>query len=246
MQALFVTGTDTGVGKTAAAAAIARALHAAGERVGALKPVCSGQRADGGWDDLDTLATAIGSDDLAAIGPLTFADPLSPPHAAQREGRTIDIAVLDAALDAWRDRCDWLVVEGAGGLLCPLAEADDGSLTIADLIVRWRMPVVTVADLRLGAINHSLLTAEGLTARGLAHRGWILNETTAVADPSADPLDAAMRENAAADIVRRSGDPLLARMPFAADRHAGATLRGPDGVRVDAATLRSWFAPLAR
>ena len=126
---LFVTGTDTGVGKTHVAALIARQLVAVGVRVGVYKPVCSGAilNANGHarWDDIDRLRDAVRDiwpdSDLTddAICPQRFVAPLAPPLAARAEGRVVDVGQLRRGTDAWSDRAELLIVEGAGGLLSP-------------------------------------------------------------------------------------------------------------------------------
>jgi dethiobiotin synthetase len=203
MRALFITGTDTGVGKTHVATVILRELRQAGHRAGAYKPVCSGAdiHVDGTphWDDLERLATAMDRPRLIdQIGPQRFLAPLAPPLAARREGRTVDIAMLDQGLRAWQDQCEALVVEGAGGWLCPLTE----TRTFADWVDHWHLPVLIVARRGLGTINHTLLTIAAIRSRRLPIVGVILNQST----PGED--DASVSDNAR-EIEARSGVPVL-------------------------------------
>lgn len=204
MRGLFITGTDTGVGKTYIACAIVRELRAAGHRVGAYKPVCSGTRrnADGRavWDDVEALQHALGSDVLEEhVSPQRFAAPLAPPIAARQEGRAVNVMELQRGLEWWRSQCDIVVVEGAGGLLCPLTDDQ----TMADLAARFQFPLLIVARGELGTINHTLLTIEAARSRGLCIAGVVLNET----QPT-EPDDPSTATNAH-EIAARGGVPVL-------------------------------------
>lgn len=203
MRALFITGTDTGVGKTHVASVVLRELQQTGHRVGAYKPVCSGAetQADGTprWDDLERLAAALGRPKSTdQIGPQRFLAPLAPPLAARLESRTVDVGLLDRGLLAWRDQCETLVVEGAGGWLCPLTE----TRSFADWVNQWRLPVLIVARRGLGTINHTLLTIAAIRSRRLPIVGVILNQSTPADD------DTSIAENAR-EIEARSGVPVL-------------------------------------
>lgn len=176
MRGLFITGTDTGVGKTHVACGILRDLRAAGVQVGAYKPVCSGaELLDDGqqvWRDIEALAAATDNRfPPERIGPQRFAAPLAPPAAAAAEGRSVEPQLLVAGRDWWSGRVELLVIEGAGGLLSPVAEG----LSNADLAQQLGYPLVVVAADRLGVINHTLLTVEVALARGLRVAGVILN-----------------------------------------------------------------------
>ncbi len=204
MRGLFITGTDTSVGKTHMACEIVRELRAAGHHVGAYKPVCSGVRitSDGRsvWDDVEELRQALGNEfSEERISPQRFAAPLAPPIAARQEGRAVDLVELQRGLEWWRSQCEVLIVEGAGGLLCPLTDTE----TMADLMVRFQFPLLIVARLGLGTINHTLLTIEVAHARRLRVAGVLLNETTPAGDddPSID--------SNAAEIALRGGVPVL-------------------------------------
>lgn len=186
MLGLFITGTDTGVGKTWTTCALIRAARDAGLSVGAWKPVCSGAEFDATghprWEDIDALSAALGGQfPSERICSQRFLAPLAPPAAAAAEGRRIDLSSLKADVDWWRERVEFLIVEGAGGWLCPLT----GEHTLADLGVELGFPVVIVAANRLGTVNHTLLTAEAITRRGLRLAGVVLNDVAPTADDSA-------------------------------------------------------------
>jgi dethiobiotin synthetase len=178
LRGLFVTGTDTNVGKTHVAGTIIRCLRQAGHRVGAYKPACSGAITDATgrvqWDDIERLRSALEvdcPDDL--ICPQRFLAPLAPPMAAQAEGRHVDFDLLVKGAELWHRRADVLIVEGAGGLLAPVAE----SKTVADLAMSVGYPLVIVARCGLGTINHTLLTVEAARHRGLLVAGIVLNQS---------------------------------------------------------------------
>ncbi len=205
VRGLFVTATDTGVGKTEVACAIVRGHRARGLDVAAMKPAQSGH-APGEPSDADRLRAAAGADDPAElVCPYSFGPPLAPAVAARVEGRTVSLArILDAAR-ALASRHAALVVEGAGGLLTPLTDSE----TYADLAVALRLPVLVVARAGLGTVNHTALTCEALRARGLAVHGIVLNRASAGADPS-EPHNAG-------EIERLTGARVLAALPHEAD-----------------------------
>lgn len=184
MPGLFVTGTDTDVGKTFVSAIIARELSSDGVQVGAFKPACSGAETVNGsrrWSDLDVLADATGTADVDSICRQRFTAPLAPPVAARLEGRTVDESeIRDSFLKA-REASEFLIVEGVGGLLCPLTE----SKTIADFAAWTEFPLIIVARLGLGTINHTLLTVEAATHRKLPIAGVILNDAENLAETPA-------------------------------------------------------------
>lgn len=173
---LFITGTDTNVGKTQVATRIIRELRAGNHRIGAYKPVCSGasDETPPRWEDIERLRTALGvdlPDDV--ICPQRFLAPLAPPLAARAEGRFVDFEVLVRGMDWWQGRADLMIVEGAGGLLAPVTETN----TAADLAKALRYPLIIVARCGLGTINHTLLTIEAARSRGLAVAGVVLNQS---------------------------------------------------------------------
>ncbi|MBI3860429.1 MAG: dethiobiotin synthase [Planctomycetia bacterium] len=204
LRGIVITGTDTGVGKTYVAAGIIRALRERRVRVGAYKPVVSGSSPGPGgsvWGDLVRLQTALGGDvPLERIGPQRFLAPLAPPVAARLEGRTVDPDLLRSGLDWWRDRADFVVVEGAGGLLSPLTDDE----TIAELACDLEFPLLVVARLSLGTINHTLLTLEAIGHRRLPVAGIVLNQPG-----PADPADHSIETNAE-ELRRRCAVPILA------------------------------------
>ena len=189
----FVTATDTGVGKTFITAALATALRAHGRDVAVFKPVQSGATADDPAGD----AVLLGADCVYA-----FTASLAPLVAARAEGRTIELEpVLARARELAREH-ELLLVEGAGGLLVPLAEG----LDLADLAVALGLPLVVVARAGLGTVNHTLLTIEAAKARGLELAGIVLNGKS----------DESTAENAAL-IEAGSGVRVLAQVPRLAD-----------------------------
>lgn len=185
MRGIFITGTDTGVGKTYVTCAIARALGVAGLRVGAYKPVCSGVVAgpDGSphWDDVEALWTATaGQFPRDRIAPQCFRAPVAPPVAAREEGRRVDPDLLRSGIEWWREQVDLLLIEGAGGLLSPLSDVD----TVADLAVDLGCPLLIVAADRLGMLNQTLLTVEAAERRGLRVAGVVINRVQPQRDES--------------------------------------------------------------
>jgi len=177
MRGCFVTGTDTGAGKTVVAAAIAAALHASGQRVAAYKPVVTGtdDAPDAAWPrDHELLAAATGTR-AQDVTSATFGPAVSPHLAAQLAGSELR---LDRLIDAARraaDDADVLVVEGVGGLLVPFNAEHD----VRDLAVALGLPLVIAARPGLGTINHSLLTIEAARAVGLEVRAIVLTPWSA-------------------------------------------------------------------
>jgi dethiobiotin synthetase len=194
VRGLFVTGTDTGVGKTVVAGAIAAALRAGGTRVAAFKPVVTGldEPAEPGWPrDHELLAAAAGTRP-EAVAPHTFGPPVSPHLAAELAGTALalDDMVTAASAAVAEAGADVLVAEGVGGLLVPLtAEA-----SVRDLAVQLRLPLVVAARPGLGTISHALLTVEAARAAGLAVAAVVLTPWPAA--PSA------MEESNRATIAR--------------------------------------------
>jgi dethiobiotin synthetase len=183
-RGIFVTGTDTDVGKTYVSSIILRELTDAGFRIGASKPACSGAGLENGvprWADLDQLAEAAGISDIDQICNQKFQAPLAPPVAARLEGLQPNLSAMQENLLAWESRADIVVVEGVGGLLCPLTDQK----SVADFAAWVGFPLLIVARLGLGTINHTLLTIEAAERRNLAVAGIILNDGDGLADSPA-------------------------------------------------------------
>ena len=201
----FVTGTDTGVGKTLIACALLRAFAARGRRVIGMKPVAAGAtEAEDGWRNEDVAALADASNVHAArewINPYLLAAPVAPHLAAAAEGVAIDFGRIERSLAQLRAVADIVVVEGVGGFRVPLNDREDS----ADLAARLALPVVLVVGMRLGCLNHALLTAEAIGARGVRLAGWVANRI--------EPGMARAAENVAA-LSERLGAPLIGDVPF--------------------------------
>jgi dethiobiotin synthetase len=197
----FVTGTDTGVGKTVVACAILRELRARGIDVAGFKPVETGVGEAGALDARALREAAGGGDDLDLVCPQRFALPAAPPVAAAAEGREVDPAALDAGFRALSARHAFVVAEGAGGLLVPVAK----DLMMADLAARWNLPLVVVARAALGTLNHTRLTLEAAARRGLPVRGLVISHP-------GGPLSRADALNLA-PLLDAPGVPLLGVVP---------------------------------
>jgi len=218
-RGVFVTGTDTGVGKTVVACALVRGLRARGINAGAMKPIETGVGPTGPADAIALRDAAGSGDPLADVCPQAFALPAAPVVAARAEGRVVDLAPIDAAYARLRARHPFLVVEGAGGLLVPVTE---GGLAMADLAQRLGLPVLIVARGALGTINHTHLSLVTARSRGLAVAGVVISHADG-------PLAAA--ELANLEQLRRDlGSALLGEIPALA---AGALPR-PEMLDLDA------------
>ncbi len=210
MRGLFVTGTDTGAGKTFVTAAVARSLRRRGRAVRVCKPVATGaaghpEGRGGRWlsDDTRTLAEAAGmAAEPERVTPWTFPAAAAPPVAARLAGAVLTITGLLAAVQDCAHPGALLLVEGVGGLLCPLTETE----TVADLAALLRLPLVVVARRSLGTLNHTLMTVEVARARGLAVAGVVVSETA----PPCGPAD----ETNVEELRRRLDVPLLAVVPY--------------------------------
>jgi dethiobiotin synthetase len=196
---LFVTGTDTGVGKTVITAGLASALRARGHAVGVVKPVQSGALAEDPSGDAARLVRLAGlSETPAEVAPYAFAAPLAPAVAAGLEGRRVDRDVVLDAVQSIAARYDAVLVEGAGGLMVPLAE----DWTVADLAGALGLPLLVVARAGLGTVNHTVLTVLVARQHGLDPAGVVLNGAT----------DESSRTNALL-IERHAGVPVVGRTP---------------------------------
>ena len=207
MLGCFVTGTDTGVGKTLVSAGLLHALAPHHRRVIGMKPVAAGVVPWGeDWASEDAIALRAASTvavPSALDNPVLLLDPLSPHIAAARAGVQIDIASIVRSYHALAAQADAVVVEGAGGFHVPLSDTETG----ADLAQALALPVVLVVGLRLGCLNHALLTAEAIRARGLTLAGWVANRV----DPAMEAVDENM-----AYLRARLAAPLLADVPHQA------------------------------
>lgn len=164
---LGITGTDTGVGKTLVACAMAASLRENGRRVGVMKPVETG-----GSDDAERLREAAGArHPLRLVRPFSYPDPAAPLVAARRAGRPVDMDALDRAFGEITADSDDVIVEGAGGLLVPITEEE----SFATMFARWGLELVVVAHNRLGVLNHVLLTVAAAGARQIPVRAVVLN-----------------------------------------------------------------------
>jgi len=208
MISCFITGTDTGVGKTLASCALLHALSQHHSKVVGMKPVAAGAEPDGhgGWANEDSLALRAASTlavPAALDNPVLLPAPVSPHIAAERVGATIQLSHIVQAYRELAAQADAVVVEGAGGWQVPLSP----SLRIADLAMALQLPVVLVVGLKLGCINHALLTADAIRASGLPLVGWIASRV----DPHMLEPEANM------DYLRQHiGAPLLADIPWQA------------------------------
>lgn len=173
-HAIFVTGTDTGVGKTRIASALLRALAASGWRAVGMKPVAAGFEPPAKVNCDVAALFAAGNVDaaLADRNPYAFAQAIAPHVAAASEGVTIALPSIVGACERLRASAEAVVIEGAGGALVPIGAQHD----MLDIAAALRVPVLLVVGMRLGCLNHALLTALAVRRRGLVLTGWIANE----------------------------------------------------------------------
>jgi dethiobiotin synthetase len=222
-SALFVTGTDTGVGKTLVSCALLRRFERRSLVAIGMKPVAAGLDETGRNDDVEALRDAssqalVALLEPAQINPYALRQPIAPHLAAAAEGIEIRFPTILSAYNALRRHTDAIVVEGVGGFRVPLGPDGDS----ADLAAHLGLPIVLVVGLRLGCINHALLTQEAIAARGLQLAGWVANRI----DPQMVQGDAnitTLRQHLAA--------PLLGVVPFMAtpdNEKVADLLRLPD------------------
>lgn len=219
-RGFFITGTDTGVGKTSIACALMHSFARTGQRVVGMKPVAAGatHTATGlsNEDVVHLRAAANVEAPLELINPYCFEPPIAPHLAAAQADIEIEFDVIAQAYAALAARAEVVIVEGVGGWRAPLSAMQDG----ADLAVRLGLPVILVVGLRLGCLNHALLTAHAIEDRGLVFAGWVANR-----------IDLQMLEadrNVSA-LEQRLSAPLLGDIGYAAP---------PDAMRLDLSVLR--------
>jgi len=204
-RGLFVTGTDTGIGKTEVACGLLRAFAAHGHSVVGMKPVAAGaRRVRGSWHNIDVDALRSAGNMRVArrlTNPYVFAPPIAPHLAAQRAGAHIEMNKIMRAYRQLAARADVVVVEGVGGFLVPLSERCD----TAGLARRLGLPVILVVGMRLGCLSHALLTAAAIAERDLAFAGWIANRV--------EPAMREYRGNVQA-LEKRLGAPLLGEIAY--------------------------------
>ena len=207
MAGLFVTGTDTDVGKTFVACALARGLREAGVDVGVMKPSETGVPPEGPLDVRALIEAAGVSDSIEEVCPYRFDVPAAPLASARAETRSVDPALLEKAFDSLAARHEFMLVEGAGGLMVPICEDFD----MVDLIAALGLPVLLVARASLGTINHTLQTLiTAATFRdGLDVAGVVLNDVTV------DPKDASRATNLG-ELEERCVPPVLASVASSA------------------------------
>jgi len=213
-QAYFVTGTDTEVGKTTIAAGLLHAARRAGLSTAAAKPVASGcvATAEGLRNDdalalLEQCSLALAYDE---VNPFAFAPAIAPHLAAREAGVELSVArLLPAVQKVLRRGADFSLVEGAGGWRVPLA----GRENLADLAVALQLPVILVVGVRLGCINHAVLSAEAIERDGLHLAGWVAN----IVDPQTSRL-----EQNLATLAERLAAPCLGRVPHLREASAAA------------------------
>ncbi len=172
-RGFFVSGTDTGVGKTVVACALVRAMRRRGLDTGVMKPIETGVGAEGPLDAQALRSAAAATEPLEEICPQSFALPAAPTVAAASEGRDVDMGAIRDAFARLDRRHEWLVVEGAGGLLVPAAP----DLSMADLCRELGLPLLVVGRAALGTINHTLLTLEAAEARRLPLAGVVISHS---------------------------------------------------------------------
>ncbi len=183
-RGFFITGTDTGVGKTHVACLLVEALKEKGLRVAVMKPVAAGVDADGVNADVRLLMAASNVQmPQEQVNPYCFEPAIAPHLAAQKSGITMHLGVIENAYAELLKLSDVVVVEGAGGFLVPF----DGKSGMDQIPVRLKLPVILVVGMRLGCISHALLSAEAIRRRGLTLAGWVANRI--------DPDMAEMDEN---------------------------------------------------
>lgn len=207
-QALFITGTDTGVGKTLVSVSLVKALVQHDLRVAVMKPIASGsERTSAGLRNADALALAEASNVVvpyASINPYCFEPPISPHIAAEETKIDVDVGLIKSRFEALASGADFVVVEGAGGWYAPISKTK----SMADLPKSLGIPALLVVGMRLGCLNHALLTRQAIEASGVELAGWVAN--------SIDPQLERAAQNLSS-LERMLGSEPLAVFPFVPD-----------------------------
>jgi len=202
----FITGTDTGVGKTFVTAGIAVVLKEKGVNVGVMKPVetgCAEKERELEPQDALFLKKAAGvSDELDLINPYRFKAPLAPSVASRLEGKNIDLNKIKECYDTLASKHSIMFVEGAGGILVPLNEKE----TISDLVKLLQLPLIVIAASKLGAINHTLLTVKHAQSIGIEVKGIIINYPALATDETLSTNQT--------EIKRLTNIPIFGELPF--------------------------------
>jgi dethiobiotin synthetase len=216
---LFITGTDTGVGKTLIASALLRAFALSGLRAVGMKPVATGCLVDAPDRANEDVAALVAASNVSVpidlLNPYCFEPAIAPHIAARQAGTTISLAKIHECYRSLSGIADRVVVEGAGGLLVPLTKDEDWG----DLVRCLELSVVLVVGMRLGCLNHALLTAEAIRGRDLPFAGWVANRIDPAMPCFEDNLDTLRRKLPA---------PLIAVMPYAPDNACACAAMNPD------------------
>lgn len=204
-RSYFISGTDTGVGKTLVSAALLHAFAARGLRTVGMKPVAAGCEWRDGvayWEDVEQLRAAASVDaEPTLVNPYRFEAAIAPHIAAAQSAVSIRLDVMVSAFAALQTQADVVIVEGAGGFLMPLNDHQG----ISDLVCELALPVILVVGMRLGCINHSLLSALAIQHAGLSLAGWVANRV----DPAMEQFDATLQA-----LHQRLDAPLLGVVPW--------------------------------
>jgi len=208
---VMIAGTDTAVGKTVISAGLVAWLNASGVKTLGMKPfACGAVRKAGQWtyEDVEMLKRANASEDIPEemISPLRWRSPLAPFRAASIEKKPVSFSKVQSSLKYLRSQSDLVLLEGVGGLLCPLT----ARVTLADWVKKERIPVILVARLGLGTLNHTLMTLEVAKSRGIMVKGIILNDLS----PGTSVANKLARHWNPLDIEKLVKAPLLGIFPF--------------------------------
>ena len=219
-RGVFITATDTGVGKTLVAAALVAHLRQRGIDVGVMKPVETGVApSTKAQSDGPRLREAAGSHDpMAEVCPYVFRCPVAPLSAARAEGKTIRVATILHAFRALRRKHDLLIVEGAGGVHVPITGTLDG----LDLMERMGLPVIVVGRSDLGGVNHALLTLTALRQRKIPIVALVLNRVR----PVRTTIARTQEQSTSVLLGRLAKVPVIGPLPY----HSGVTRTWPDGI----------------